>query len=448
MTDLQQQRRLDLLVNPTETPKIECKNWLDLTDNHHKAVIAKAAIALANSEGGVIVFGVDEDKTQGGKLVCKPKPSDIQRYTTDAVSSAINKYADPNIDFELKFANHPDTNEEHAFVEILGGMKQPVFAKKTYNDVIKKQVCYVRKPGPKSEAPTSAEWRDLLNRCVLANRESMLDGIRRIMGGTDSVSTVDETNEQQLLDFMSKSKERWQERLLKFPQDHLARFEHGYRVVAFSILGSRSIDSLTDLRDLLDKVRNSYFTSYGAFSNHYAKNRDETPENDAIESWLIDPEGTKYSTFLCNFWRATPNAQFYVLDGFYEDEGSERAKPGTMFNASTFIRRFGEILIFASRVAKEFGENTEVLVGAEVTGLRGRSLTYDDTRWFQHVGGPRCNQNNFSWPPKRIAPQQLDDNLIEILHGFLHPLFEQFKFHDLKRETVSREIEILKRQGY
>ena len=89
LSNLAQDLRADILANPKETPRIECKRWLDLNDSRHKAVIAKAAIALANSGGGVIVFGVVEDETQAKHFNCVPRPDGMKRYTADAVASAI-----------------------------------------------------------------------------------------------------------------------------------------------------------------------------------------------------------------------------------------------------------------------------------------------------------------------------------------------------------------------
>jgi Putative DNA-binding domain len=46
-----------LLQFPSENLSIEYKSWLDITDNAGKATLAKAAIALANEGGGIIVLG-------------------------------------------------------------------------------------------------------------------------------------------------------------------------------------------------------------------------------------------------------------------------------------------------------------------------------------------------------------------------------------------------------
>ena len=47
-----------LLQFPAEKTTVEYKSWLDLNRNHGKATLAKAAIALANEGGGVIVLGM------------------------------------------------------------------------------------------------------------------------------------------------------------------------------------------------------------------------------------------------------------------------------------------------------------------------------------------------------------------------------------------------------
>jgi predicted HTH transcriptional regulator len=57
-----------LLEYPSEKLSIEYKSWLDLTDNAAKANLAKAAIALANEGGGIIVLGMREDAVRGGAL--------------------------------------------------------------------------------------------------------------------------------------------------------------------------------------------------------------------------------------------------------------------------------------------------------------------------------------------------------------------------------------------
>ena len=50
----------DLLIDPREGLDVEFKNWLDLDSDEHKAVLAKALMAIANHGGGFVVIGFDE----------------------------------------------------------------------------------------------------------------------------------------------------------------------------------------------------------------------------------------------------------------------------------------------------------------------------------------------------------------------------------------------------
>jgi predicted HTH transcriptional regulator len=70
-----------LLQFPTEKPTVEYKSWLNLNENLGKSILAKAAIALANEGGGIIVLGMREDNTQGGALGSQPRPATLGRYS-------------------------------------------------------------------------------------------------------------------------------------------------------------------------------------------------------------------------------------------------------------------------------------------------------------------------------------------------------------------------------
>ncbi|WP_137132753.1 RNA-binding domain-containing protein [Rhizobium sp. FY34] len=111
-----QQDLLAFLNYPNETLSNEYKSWLDLTTNKGKATLAKAAIALANHGGGTIVIGMrgeGEEKLQS--LSC---PANVRRYTTDSVNAAINRYADPQMHYDVNFEVHPETGVEHAFINV------------------------------------------------------------------------------------------------------------------------------------------------------------------------------------------------------------------------------------------------------------------------------------------------------------------------------------------
>src|SRR5204862_4707665 len=81
---------ITLLVEPNETLTAEYKSWLDLGETRDRAVLAKAAIALANSGGGKIVLGMRHQEGKG-PLESTQRPEHIDLYTQDDVNSAVNR---------------------------------------------------------------------------------------------------------------------------------------------------------------------------------------------------------------------------------------------------------------------------------------------------------------------------------------------------------------------
>lgn len=187
-----------------ETLNTEFKAWLDLATPHGRATIAKSAIAMANHGGGTIIMGM------GGKPATSTKrPDEFARYTADAVNAAVNRYADPNISCEVLHLNHPATGHEHALILVSGGTSVPVMSVKELPGTIAQQRCYIRKPGPKSEEPyTAEEWRGLLNRCVQNGRDNLLDSIRTIFYGLQPATVQPVVNK--LRDFSDQALARWE----------------------------------------------------------------------------------------------------------------------------------------------------------------------------------------------------------------------------------------------
>ena len=68
-----QQEMISLISNPSESLAIEHKSWLDIRDRRAQATLAKAAIAIANHGGGVIILGMRGDDAAGG-LASLPRP--------------------------------------------------------------------------------------------------------------------------------------------------------------------------------------------------------------------------------------------------------------------------------------------------------------------------------------------------------------------------------------
>lgn len=64
----------DLINEPRETLDVEVKEWLDLTDNDHRSMVAKEIITLARSRGGFLVIGLKREQMglSSPQLVARP----------------------------------------------------------------------------------------------------------------------------------------------------------------------------------------------------------------------------------------------------------------------------------------------------------------------------------------------------------------------------------------
>ncbi len=176
---------LDDLVNePREALDIEAKEWLDLSDHDHRATIAKEIIALANHGGGYLVVGFRE-LDDGTFEPAEPRPGNLDAWSQDAIQAIVAKYVDPGVQCRVSH-RVAASGARHPVIAVPGGHRVPVRAKAGSPDgrkLVANRV-YVRRPGPNSEEPrTAEEWDRFLERCLQNRQAELLDAMRSIMAG-------------------------------------------------------------------------------------------------------------------------------------------------------------------------------------------------------------------------------------------------------------------------
>lgn len=457
-----------LLEFPVEKLTVEYKSWLKVDENPGRATLAKAAIALANEGGGVVVLGMREDNAQGGALGSQARPEDIARYSQDDINAAINRYADPQFHCELAFANHPGTNNEHAFVMVPGGMIVPVMSVRGCDGVIAPQRCYVRKPGPRSEEPfTTEEWRGVMERCIAARRESMLDAIRVIVQGHGSPVPVPveidagQADEQvapedaeghenptrpveradALVEFERVALERWNQLIRDLPADDDARMVLGRYEISFELLDVPAAASAGELRRRMAVASQVKHTGWGPFVQLSRREFEPRIVNGNVEAWLGEPVADRMmrNSAHCDYWCANPVGRFFLLRG-YDEDAVNGVEPGSIIDITMPIWRVGEALLYASRLSQSFAENPRISVRCHFRGLNNRRLgAVDQTRRFFMDDTRVCHDAEVELSTSASAAAMLD-NLIEILHPFLVPLYERFNFFELPMDLVRAEV--------
>jgi hypothetical protein len=424
---------LQLLIStPREELSVEYKTWLDLADQDHRAVLAKAAIGIANHGGGLIVIGFD-DTPQGLQSV--PQPGVVPAITQDAVNGAIRRFAEPVFHCELHLVTHPSSGVVHPIVGIPSDLKEPVMSKRERQGVIGLHRCYVRKPGPLTEEPqTQQEWRMLLNRCVRAGREDMLESIRSIVTGRIDVIAPPPNEVEQLRAFRNDGRQRLRALTENVPQDSPSRFPRGYYEMAFSIIGGDEAANLNELRRRLEVARQIRHTGWTPFLELNRDGLAPYPEGNLIEAWVGRPVDLDRRSDHADFWRASPEGKLYTIRGYAEDN-VERWRPGTVMDVTLPIWRIGEGVSFAARLAATFPNASQIAMYVRFVGLNGRRLVSD--RYL--INDDRISRTDQVEMTSVVTVDQARDNLAEILQGLLAPLYERFNFFEVPRALVDEE---------
>ena len=307
-----------------------------------------------------------------------------------------------------------------------------------HKEVIAKNSYYIRKPGPRSEQPqTAEEWRTLLNRCVRANRDEMLEAIRSIITGRVETQNLMPNTLDDLHDYCTAARDRWKELVSSEPDASPARFPHGYYEMAFSLVGATPANSLGELQD---RLRSGWPPFLHA-------SRQARPHDDFVEAWLGRSDHDDWrpkSSDHCDFWRASLDGRLYTIRGYLEDDERDNGPlPGHVFHTTLPIWRVGEGLLFASRFAETFEEVDQIAVYCRFTGLKDRCLEF--TRF-----NTLCSTNDSSSTDEVILKEQftqhqVQDNLAEVLHPLLQPLYEKFNFFNLSFDYVAEELQRLRR---
>ena len=102
------------------------------------------------------------------------------------------------------------------------------------------------------------------------------------------------------------------------------------------------------------------------------------------------------------------------------------------------VWRIAEGVLFAKRLAETYQDVDAILVKCRFTGLDGRQLTSVTDR--RAVFGKYVSRTEEKVLKTQATPQQIDDNLVEVIHQLLSPLYECFNFFRLPFALVEEEL--------
>jgi hypothetical protein len=157
-------------------------------------------------------------------------------------------------------------------------------------------------------------------------------------------------------------------------------------------------------------------------------------------TWNVGSAPTRsFRSLHSDFWRVSPQAQFFLIRGYQEDGEIKGIRPGKLFDITLPTWRLGEILLYAASMARQLGApQAKITIVAEWTGLNGRDLTHlSGTRLL--FEGHLSHQDRYR-TSLAVQADQIGDMLPELAHRVLHPLYELFDFFQLPMKLVTEEL--------
>jgi hypothetical protein len=435
-----------LVASPREDLGVEIKSWLDLTNKDDCATLAKSIIALANHGGGFIVIGMRE--TEAGRFEEAPgRPLTLSGYKQDVVAGIAASYAEPAI--QVGVYQIDGRAGVFPVVQVPGGHRTPIQAKKGSPDQKTLLVgrVYIRRPKPESAEPqNAAEWRELIDRCVRAGRDDLLDAIRGILDGRETQSVPPPPSEEaQLAAWADDGLERWVARAPISPT-MIKRLPPGFYRVAYKLVGPMEPIAFPELLAAI----NTATTRHTGWSPFWVPTREGIRpyvKDGAVECFLAgeDPERMLDDPAHADFWRVGPTGEAVLIRGFDEDSRPEHIKPGTVFDITLPVWRIGECLLQAAKFAAAVGRpDAEIVFSVKWSGLAGRQIVHVEGRRF--IPEAHVAQQDTLDRVITVRADQVADSLPEILFELLKPLYALFDFMELPKSLVDEEAQRL-RQG-
>ena len=406
----------DLVENLREDLGIECKAWLDLTENLQRAKIARHLAALANHGGGYLVLGVSDDLTPD-----QHRPTDVRIYNRDVFSDIVHRYLTPRFQCEV-IRVAAANGDEFPIVRVPGHGSVPIAAKADGPtgrsggpQGIRAGVYYIRKPGPESAPIIGAEeWAPLIRRCVLNDRDGLLRDFSTLMHQR-AEPILD--GGKQLVDWHRNGERRFFELL---PDDIASRWpvsinENRYQL---SYLISTEDDEalrIGDMTRILDEinveVRATVWTGWSMFypftkpdiaPKLYPENVDGTGAEVMECNLLVEGD---FDNTLPDYWRLAPDGRVMLIRAYREDRASSAAslkrRSGTWLSPETVVRETTELVTHARLLARYFGTPTRISFRCTWLGLRGRQLADFDPGIYWghgHIASADRRTTEGEWP--------------------------------------------------
>lgn len=386
---------VSLITNPgNERLNVEYKAWLDINDSENRAKLARHFAAIANYDGGYLIFGVD-DKTKAPLAPAPYVARDV--ITQDAISGIVQRYLAPTFQCEVKFVPHKGT--DYPIVIVPGHGSSPIIAVRDgpHNNGrptgISQGNIYYRDVGPASRPIIKQEqWGELLERCLSRRADILASIMRRAITVSASPSTDADELLRAVCDATCADFARQAQQDLGLQDTSAAVLRasaDNYVTIGYSILGNDGnpirIENPTILNERVSVSLHRY-ADYGWTYFYPVRAPERAPqyrtatiagrERTYAEGMRIATSAVYFGAV--EYWRIFEDGFWCLSQSYREDYNTaEHNFDPRVLATLQCMMKFHGMLAHARLTGEELAEPNLVIMRMDWRGLQGRRLVYD-----------------------------------------------------------------------
>ncbi len=313
---------VNLISRPYESKEHDFKGPMKWDEKDKKSCceIVKDILALANTKGGFIVIGVEENTTgfnQTGLTL-----EQFASFETSRINRFVQRYADPPINTTLTKIEH--NGKSFVIIGVPQFNSVPHICAKDFQGVLTKPTIYVRTDNNES-APlgNSSDFQALIESAIQNREQRLLSAIRSILKGHDFTKEQKETLQQEYEKQISTAVNAFEGRNPLKGKNYT-----GYREVTF--FSPTSFDAkryeIPKLKEALKKASVDFRGWPFIFVSRDSK--DLYVIQDGIESLVEFPDFKGNDRI--DFWRIYTSGLFYHRCLMWEESQDRKRRPATI----------------------------------------------------------------------------------------------------------------------
>lgn len=230
-------------------------------------------------------------------------------------------------------------------------------------------------------------------------------------------------------DFVLNSRTRWRQLVQGLPDDDPARLRLGFSEITFSIIDMAKPITAETLGVALSNRPRGWHTF--STEDWYYPNSD----HEEIERWRGDPDKFPLSRGMGynDYGRIQFSGNVYRRIGY--QERWQFNESGTVFDLTAPICDIGCMLLYAADIADWSGENHDIALSYNYSGLHDRRLEMS-RGWFDPTAVFQSEIDVFCSPVELLSARRIRLDLRRVLADLISPLFKEFSGFTVKPSTI------------